>query len=97
MGGHSMSDPGTSYRTRDDVKKVREERDCVAKFTERLIGEGVATAEELKQMEKAAVKACDEEIAQGEASPDTPPQELYTDIFHGDQYPIRAVEGIVQP
>ncbi|WAR07517.1 ODPA-like protein [Mya arenaria] len=46
--GHSMSDPGTSYRTRDEIQEVRERKDPILKLKNRMIENGLATAEELK-------------------------------------------------
>lgn len=46
--GHSMSDPGTSYRTRDEVQEVRQTRDPITSFREKIITNGLTTAEELK-------------------------------------------------
>lgn len=46
--GHSMSDPGTSYRTRDEVQEVRQTRDPMTSFREKIITNGLTTAEELK-------------------------------------------------
>lgn len=46
--GHSMSDPGTSYRTRDEIQEVRQTRDPLTSFKERLLSSNLATAEELK-------------------------------------------------
>lgn len=46
--GHSMSDPGTSYRTREEVQEVRQTRDPVTSFKEKIINSGLATAEQLK-------------------------------------------------
>lgn len=43
-----MSDPGTSYRTRDEVQEVRQTRDPITQFKEKIIDAGLATAEELK-------------------------------------------------
>lgn len=46
--GHSMSDPGTSYRTREEVQDVRQTRDPITSFKEKIVTAGLATAEELK-------------------------------------------------
>eukprot|EP00667_Euglena_gracilis_P009673 EG_transcript_9827 len=79
--GHSMSDPGTSYRTRDEVQKVKEERDCISKLSSRLIAEGISTEAELKTVEKETNKEVDKEIAAVEALPPTPFEEIGRDIF----------------
>ncbi|MCL4136538.1 UNVERIFIED_CONTAM: hypothetical protein GTU68_053554, partial [Idotea baltica] len=46
--GHSMSDPGTSYRTRDEIQEVRQTRDPIMLFKERSVSAGLVTTEELK-------------------------------------------------
>lgn len=46
--GHSMSDPGTSYRTRDEIAEVRSTRDPISSFKERMLSNELATPEELK-------------------------------------------------
>lgn len=46
--GHSMSDPGTSYRTRDEIQEVRQTRDPIMLFKERILSADLVTAEELK-------------------------------------------------
>lgn len=46
--GHSMSDPGTSYRTRDEVQEVRQTRDPITSFREKILNNNLASAEELK-------------------------------------------------
>jgi pyruvate dehydrogenase E1 component alpha subunit len=43
-----MSDPGTSYRSRDEIQEVRQTRDPITGFRERLLATSLATAEELK-------------------------------------------------
>jgi len=50
--GHSMSDPGR-YRTREEVQKMRTERDCIEGARHKLEGMGVA---------EAAFKTIDDEV-----------------------------------
>lgn len=46
--GHSMSDPGTSYRTRDEIQEVRQTRDPITSFKEKIISANLASQDELK-------------------------------------------------
>jgi pyruvate dehydrogenase E1 component alpha subunit len=46
--GHSMSDPGTSYRSRDEIQEVRQTRDPITSFRERILSTNLASADELK-------------------------------------------------
>ncbi len=77
--GHSMSDPG-KYRTREEITKMRSERDCIEHVRARLDTFGV---------EEAEIKAIDDEIKRivqdaadfAQSSPEPEPAELWTDIL----------------
>lgn len=43
-----MSDPGTSYRTRAEVQEVRQNRDPITSFREKILTAELATADQLK-------------------------------------------------
>ncbi len=76
--GHSMSDPA-KYRTREEVQKMRTERDCIEGARLRLLELGV---------EEGALKAVDDEIKHvvqdaadfAQSSPEPDPSELYSDV-----------------
>ena len=78
--GHSMSDPAT-YRTRDEVNKVREERDPIDRVRSWLIDSGLAQEDEIKAIDKEIREIVNDaaDFAQTSAEPD--PSELYTDIY----------------
>jgi pyruvate dehydrogenase E1 component alpha subunit len=78
--GHSMSDPA-SYRSRDEVTRVREERDPIDRVGEWLIEAGWAGADDLKKIE-ADIRAIVNESAEfATAGPEPDPAELYTDVY----------------
>lgn len=89
--GHSMSDPGTSYRTREEVQAARAERDPIDKVKLWLTQFKLATEEELKEIETAARKEMDEAVEFSTNSPFPPASELFTDIYTHPA-PARAVE-----
>ena len=60
--GHSMSDPGTSYRTRDEVQEVRQTRDPITGFRDRLVGAELPEVSELKAIEIEVKKSVDEDV-----------------------------------
>ena len=82
-GGHSMSDPGTTYRTREEIQRMRSTNDPIAGLKQKLIDWEVTTEEELKGLDKQARTVVQEEVAEAEkmAVPETTPQILYEDIY----------------
>lgn len=82
-GGHSMSDPGTTYRTREEIQRMRSTNDPIAGLKQKLIDWGVTSEEELKGIDKEARNHVDEEvsIAENMAVPDATPKILFEDIY----------------
>ncbi|MGE5510411.1 MAG: pyruvate dehydrogenase (acetyl-transferring) E1 component subunit alpha [Bacteroidota bacterium] len=78
--GHSMSDPA-KYRTREEVERVREERDPIERVRKRLLESGQAKEDELKAIdaEIRAIVTAAAEFAQNDAELD--PSELWTDVL----------------
>ena len=51
--GHSMSDPGSTYRTRDEISSMRQLRDPVEHVRKLLTDNNLMETSELKKLEKA--------------------------------------------
>lgn len=82
-GGHSMSDPGTTYRTREEIQKMRSHHDTINGMKNRLIDFGVATEDELKAIEKEAraFVAAETKKAQAAPLPKGTPENLFSHIY----------------
>ena len=78
--GHSMSDPA-KYRTKEEVDRMRTEHDPIAHLRQRLIDEGVATEDELKQTEKRTRDSVAEAAQYAQDCPEPDPSELWTDVL----------------
>lgn len=46
--GHSMSDPGVTYRSRDDVSNIRKTKDCINYIKQLILDNKCASEDELK-------------------------------------------------
>ncbi|PPR98712.1 hypothetical protein GOBAR_AA21955 [Gossypium barbadense] len=79
--GHSMSDPGSTYRTRDEISGVRQERDPIERIRKLILSHDLATEKELKDVEKEVRKEVDDAIAQAKESPMPEPSELFTNVY----------------
>jgi pyruvate dehydrogenase E1 component alpha subunit len=78
--GHSMSDPA-KYRTKEEVQKVRSERDPIEHLRERILSTGAADEAALKEIDRK-IKAVITEAAEfAQQSPEPDPAELYTDVL----------------
>ena len=79
--GHSMSDPGSTYRTRDEISGVRQERDPIERVRKLLLTHEIATEKELKDIEKEIRKEVDEAIAKAKESQMPEPSDLFTNVY----------------
>jgi len=84
--GHSMSDPGITYRTRDEVNTVRNTRDPIELNKARILEAGFMTKEEMKDLEKQVrdwvQEAIDFSLADEEANYD----QMFSDIYTHYKY-----------
>lgn len=76
-----MSDPGTSYRSRDEVQDVRHNRDPITLFKERLATSGLLDADEIKIIDADVKKLVDAATKTAKADKEIGLKELYTDIY----------------
>jgi pyruvate dehydrogenase E1 component alpha subunit len=77
--GHSMSDPA-KYRTREEVEKIKTEKDCIEHVRDLLTQGGLASDEELKAIDKEIKAVVNESAEFAKDSPEPPHEELWTDI-----------------
>ena len=78
--GHSMSDPA-KYRTREEVQKVREERDPIDHARDVLLKSEMANEEMLKELDRQVREIVSEAAEFAQISPEPEPSELYTNVF----------------
>jgi pyruvate dehydrogenase E1 component alpha subunit len=81
-GGHSMSDPGTTYRTREEIQRMRSTQDPIRGLQHYIEEWGVATEQELKQLDKEAKAEVDKAVEEAKASPEPETKDLWTDIYY---------------
>ncbi|WP_107498038.1 pyruvate dehydrogenase (acetyl-transferring) E1 component subunit alpha [Thalassobius sp. I31.1] len=78
--GHSMSDPA-KYRTREEVQKVREERDAIEHVRELILAGNHASEDDLKAIDKEIKAVVNEAADFSRESPEPALEELWTDIY----------------
>ena len=78
--GHSMSDPA-KYRTREEVQKMRDEKDAIEHVRDLLLQGGHATDEDLKAIDRDIKASVNESAEFAKESPEPDPSELWTDIY----------------
>ena len=89
--GHSMSDPGTTYRTREEIQEMRSTRDTIKLIQSQLIENSWANEEELKAVEGKVRSEVDEAAAKAKGDPFPEISELTTDIYSRESDPNPVV------
>ena len=77
--GHSMSDPGTTYRSKSEVRDIRRSQDCIERLKKHLVADTLVTSEGFDKIESHVREAIAEEYAQADAGARVQLSELETD------------------
>ena len=81
--GHSMSDPA-KYRTREEVQKMRDERDAIENVRDLLLTGNHASEDDLKAIDKEIKDIVNESAEFAKESPEPSLDQLWTDIYADD-------------
>jgi pyruvate dehydrogenase E1 component alpha subunit len=89
--GHSMSDPGISYRTREEVSKMRKERDPILIMGSKLAQKNILSETEQEDIDKFYKNQMVQVIEKATEEQLTPESEFHTDVYADNEYSIRGV------
>ncbi|MCK5622119.1 MAG: pyruvate dehydrogenase (acetyl-transferring) E1 component subunit alpha, partial [Alphaproteobacteria bacterium] len=78
--GHSMSDPA-KYRSKEEVQKMRSERDPIDHLRELILAEGHADEDALKKIDREVKDIVADAAEFAQESPEPDPSELWTDVL----------------
>lgn len=85
--GHSMSDPGTTYRNREEIAFTRSTRDPLEFVRKSMVEAGYADESEIKEAEKRIRKQVQAEVMKAKESVRPPLDSLIDHIFAQDLTP----------
>lgn len=79
--GHSMSDPGLTYRTRDQVQEVRQKEDPISLVKRTLLESNQITEEEIKAIEKEIQARIKKDVEEAQKDPFPTEADLLTHVY----------------
>ncbi len=82
--GHSMSDPA-KYRAKEEVQKMRDERDPIEQVKARILKDNIASEDDLKKIDSEIRATVTEAAEFAQADPEPDSSELYTDIYKAER------------
>ncbi|XP_041440636.1 pyruvate dehydrogenase E1 component subunit alpha, somatic form, mitochondrial-like [Xenopus laevis] len=82
--GHSMSDPGVSYRTREEIQEVRSKSDPITLLKDRMLNNNLSNVEELKEIDVEVRKEIEEAAQFATTDPEPPLEEIANHIYRND-------------
>jgi len=86
-----MSDPGITYRTREEINEVRAKRDPIEIVRKLLLENSWAAEAELKEIEKKIRADIEADVEKIKTDPEPTAEDLYSHVGLSKHY-IRGVE-----
>ncbi len=95
--GHSIADANHHrYRTKEEIRSYQENRDPIEVWKRILISEKVLDEDTAKAIEDEAKEEAKASIKFADESPNPPPQEIMTDVYHSVDNPgTHDNEGVI--
>lgn len=92
--GHSMSDPGTTYRLREEIQSARANKDSIKLLQNQIVAAGFATEDQLRDIDAKVKEHVDEASKLAQTDPEPNPETLFKDVYvPGQQIPtLRGCE-----
>lgn len=78
--GHSMTDPGRTYRTREEVDEWRQ-RDPIQLLGDKILSDGILAKDEAERLDKMAKEIAQESVDFALGSPEPTPDMLAEDVY----------------
>ena len=78
--GHFEGDAQT-YRAENEVEDIRNEKDCLMLFRQRVTSAGLVEEEDLDHIDKEVGQLIDEAVEEGQAAPEPGEDDLLTDVY----------------
>uniref|UniRef100_A0A671QTF3 Pyruvate dehydrogenase E1 component subunit alpha n=1 Tax=Sinocyclocheilus anshuiensis TaxID=1608454 RepID=A0A671QTF3_9TELE len=82
--GHCMSDPGVSYRTREEIQEAGSKSDPITMLKDCMIRRNMASLEEIKDIDAEVRKEIEEAAQFATSDPEPPLEDLCKHIFYND-------------
>ena len=89
--GHSMSDPGYGYRSKEEVKAIQTARDPIEALYSIMVSANMITPEEREALVKEVRKYVEGDMAAADKAPLPNLDEMYTDVYADNSEEIRGV------
>lgn len=80
-GGHSMSDPGTTYRPREEIQAVRTKRDALKLLQRQILDAGFAEESALKELESKVKERVEGEMEAAKNDPEPELSSFFRDVY----------------
>jgi pyruvate dehydrogenase E1 component alpha subunit len=85
--GHSVADPDSTYRTKEEIENYRHTKDPLTLFHDTLAAEGVLTEGIVKVIDTAARAEADRAVLFAEESPFPAPEDILKDVYWEEDNP----------
>jgi pyruvate dehydrogenase E1 component alpha subunit len=80
-GGHSMSDPGTTYRPREEIQAVRTNRDAIKLLQRQIIEAGFADEAALKEIDERIKEHVEQAAEKAKNDPEPGADQFFRDVY----------------